>query len=161
MATRSTRGREATTRPAAGAASTRRTTPTRAVPVIDARRLQIGTAVLEALHVRLADDLAGLTAPGDERNPYGTDFEGLVTAAQAATQVETDELLRYRVERRIAEIEAVQARMRAGTYGMCDTCGLPIPEERLEALPEAIHCLDCQRAHDRAHGRRAGVRHAA
>ena len=161
MATRNAFGREAITRTVVRAEATRRTAPTHALPVIDARRLQIGTAVLEALHARLADDVAGLSASTGDRNPYGTDFEGLVTAAQAATQVETDELLRYRIERRIAEIEAVQARIRAGTYGSCDTCGVAIPEERLEALPEAVHCLDCQRAHDRAHGRRGGIRHAA
>jgi RNA polymerase-binding transcription factor DksA len=123
--------------------------------------MKVGATVLEALHVRLASDLAGLTVTGDDRHAYGTDFDGLVTAAQVATQVETDELLRYRLERRLAEIEAVQLRLSDGTYGICESCGLPIAEERLEALPEAVHCFNCQCAYDRAHGRRGGARHAA
>ena len=172
MASRSTSTRGAIARTVVGAKSPRRGTLPRSGPsaparlvhseqVVDPSRLHTGAAVLEALHLRLAADLVGLSAASDDRNPYGSDFEGLVTAAQAATQVGTDELLRCRVERRLAEIEAVQARMRAGTYGTCDTCGVLIPEGRLEALPEAVHCLDCQRAHDRVRARRAGAHRAA
>jgi DnaK suppressor protein len=31
-----------------------------------------------------------------------------------------------------------------GSYGTCDTCGKPIGDARLEALPTAVKCLDCQ-----------------
>ena|SRR5947209_16148025 len=31
-----------------------------------------------------------------------------------------------------------------GTYGICESCGKPIPEKRLRALPEATHCIECQ-----------------
>ncbi len=30
------------------------------------------------------------------------------------------------------------------TYGICDGCQKPIPEERLEAPPSAIYCVSCQ-----------------
>jgi DnaK suppressor protein len=36
-------------------------------------------------------------------------------------------------------------RMDAGTYGICERCGQPIAEERLEALPAARLCLNCKR----------------
>lgn len=161
MATRTTPSRATVARPVTGSGAPRHGPKAPPTAPVDAGRVQAGATVLEALHVRLAADLIGLTTIGEDRNEYGGDFEGLVTAAQTATQVETDQLLRYRVERRLAEIEAVQSRVRAGVYGMCDACGSPIPEERLEAVPEATHCLGCQRVHERSHGRRGSVRRAA
>jgi RNA polymerase-binding transcription factor DksA len=40
--------------------------------------------------------------------------------------------------------------MDAGTYGICERCGRRISLERLEALPWAVRCIDCQQ---RAGGR--------
>ena len=31
-----------------------------------------------------------------------------------------------------------------GTFGKCDRCGKPISEARLEAIPYAVSCIDCQ-----------------
>jgi len=36
------------------------------------------------------------------------------------------------------------ARLDAGTYGRCVECGRELPDERLEARPEADRCVDCQ-----------------
>jgi DnaK suppressor protein len=41
-------------------------------------------------------------------------------------------------------IAAALRAMAEGRYGTCATCGQPIPMERLEARPEARHCLRCQ-----------------
>jgi RNA polymerase-binding transcription factor DksA len=46
------------------------------------------------------------------------------------------------------QAEQVQEAMRArerGVYGKCQSCGRDIPEERLQARPEATLCVDCQR----------------
>lgn len=45
----------------------------------------------------------------------------------------------------LEEVEAALDKMARGTYGVCEKCGRPIDEERLEALPWATHCIDCQR----------------
>ncbi len=45
---------------------------------------------------------------------------------------------------RVAEIEAALSRVDAGTYGTCESCGDPIPEVRLEVLPEATLCVGCK-----------------
>lgn len=42
------------------------------------------------------------------------------------------------------EIDAARARLEAGTFGACETCGQPIPLVRLRAQPAARHCRDCQ-----------------
>ena len=36
--------------------------------------------------------------------------------------------------------------MRTGTYGECEICGNKIPLARLNALPYATSCIECQRA---------------
>jgi DnaK suppressor protein len=36
------------------------------------------------------------------------------------------------------------ARIDAGDYGRCVDCGSELPDERLEARPEAARCVNCQ-----------------
>jgi DnaK suppressor protein len=43
-----------------------------------------------------------------------------------------------------AEIDRALAKAGEGSYGMCDSCGEEIPEERLEALPWATRCVKCK-----------------
>lgn len=45
---------------------------------------------------------------------------------------------------RVAAIDAALGRVEAGTYGVCESCHRPIPEARLEALPEATLCVACK-----------------
>ena len=60
--------------------------------------------------------------------------------------VERDRLLVVASEakERVAEIDAALVRVDAGTYGTCDACGKPIPEARLEVVPEATLCVNCK-----------------
>jgi DnaK suppressor protein len=44
----------------------------------------------------------------------------------------------------VLQIEAALARMEAGTYGRCANCGNAIAIRRLEAVPYARFCIDCQ-----------------
>jgi DnaK suppressor protein len=52
---------------------------------------------------------------------------------------------------KLQDVERALAKLDEGTYGTCDTCGRPIPPERLEAMPWAVLCVDCatRRADDR------------
>jgi RNA polymerase-binding protein DksA len=43
----------------------------------------------------------------------------------------------------LAEIDAAEARIEAGTYGVCERCGADIGEGRLEARPVARTCIRC------------------
>jgi DnaK suppressor protein len=47
------------------------------------------------------------------------------------------------------DIDQAIARIETGTYGICSTCGQKISHERLEILPTAALCIDCQRTHDK------------
>jgi len=48
----------------------------------------------------------------------------------------------------LEEIEAALDKINDGTYGVCTDCGRPIDSERLEALPWATRCMDCQQERD-------------
>ena len=60
--------------------------------------------------------------------------------------VERDRLLLVASEARakVAEIDAALERVEAGSYGMCEACGKPIPKARLEVVPEATLCVSCK-----------------
>jgi DnaK suppressor protein len=50
----------------------------------------------------------------------------------------------------LRDVQRAVTKMDAGTYGICERCGRRISPERLEALPWAVRCIDCQQ---RAGGR--------
>jgi DnaK suppressor protein len=47
--------------------------------------------------------------------------------------------------RELNHIERALARIKQGTYGVCEICQIKIPVERLNALPYSTTCIDCQR----------------
>ncbi len=73
------------------------------------------------------------------------DFDGLVAAAQEATERGTRVELRHLVEQRLIELDDARRRLAQGRYGVCQLCGEEIPARRLRAVPQATHCIDCQR----------------
>jgi len=51
-------------------------------------------------------------------------------------------------QQQLDAIEQALVRLDAGTYGICTTCGQSIQPARLEIMPTAAHCIDCQRLQD-------------
>lgn len=56
------------------------------------------------------------------------------------------EALKSQMAGRLAAVDAAVARMDAGVYGRCESCGGPIGEARLEAVPDATLCVACKSA---------------
>lgn len=80
--------------------------------------------------------------------------------AELATETMERELDQSVVEHVVAELTEVQAALKKldeGTYGVCEACGAPIAEPRLEALPSARYCIEDQAKLAR-NGRRNGSR---
>jgi DnaK suppressor protein len=50
----------------------------------------------------------------------------------------------------LKHIEDALVRMDEGVYGACLRCGQLIDPARLDALPQAEHCLDCRREEERS-----------
>ena len=59
-----------------------------------------------------------------------------------------------RLERKLESIDHALRLAASGTYGICEGCGSRIDPARLEILPEATLCLDCQRKLERQNKRR-------
>ena len=74
----------------------------------------------------------------------------LVDAATGTLDREIDYSLEANSEQVLAQVDAALKRVEDGTYGTCTSCGQPIPEERLEAVPWAELCIDCQRRLEQA-----------
>jgi DnaK suppressor protein len=114
---------------------------------MDPRPLTDARATLMAERNRLLAELGeAIVAPG--QMTYGSQ-------AAAATQVfeqQRDLALRDRSNQQLELVEAALARLDAGTYGTCLRCAKPIAPARLEALPWAAYCIECQGLVDR--GRR-------
>ncbi len=94
----------------------------------------------DALRKALAGDLSLLM---QLREQTGGD---VVDAALDAAQDEISSQLAEVESRELANIERALAQMRAGAYGECEGCGNKIPLTRLNALPYATSCIECQRA---------------
>jgi RNA polymerase-binding transcription factor DksA len=45
-------------------------------------------------------------------------------------------------------VEQAQQRLEEGLYGTCVECGKEIPAARLEAIPEAVRCIDDQQRYE-------------
>ena len=45
----------------------------------------------------------------------------------------------------LREVERALEKLAVGGYGICERCGEPIGQDRLEAIPWATLCIDCKR----------------
>lgn len=93
----------------------------------------------DALRTALAGDLSLLK---ELRAQTAGD---MVDAALDSAQDEISSQLAEVESRELASIENALERMRQGQYGVCEGCGCAIPLARLNALPYATNCIECQR----------------
>ena len=98
----------------------------------------------DALRNALAGDLSLLKelrseSPGD-----------VIDAAYDSTQDEISSQLAEVESRELSNIENALHRMRVGKYGSCEVCNGKIPMARLNALPYATMCIECQRDLERS-----------
>ena len=66
--------------------------------------------------------------------------------AEQAIELENDETmvaLEQELREKEREVERALARLEAGSYGLCTSCGEQIAGDRLKALPAAALCIDC------------------
>jgi DnaK suppressor protein len=102
---------------------------------------------LLALHQELLGGEANRNA--DERDndeQYGEEAHEFEEDAQDLAQNEINQGLHDVNDQRIADIERALQKIDEGTYGLSDESGEPIPQARLEALPEAIYTVAEQNA---------------
>jgi len=93
----------------------------------------------DALRTALAGDLSLLK---ELRAQTAGD---VVDAALDSAQDEISSQLAEVESRELASIENALQRMREGQFGICEACSGTIPMARLNALPYATLCIECQR----------------
>ena len=98
----------------------------------------------DALRKALTGDLSHLKALADP-GPGGDPADAAVDTAQDEINSQLAEL----ESRELVQIERAMARMRDGTYGLCEGCGCKIPMARLNALLYTTTCIECHREQER------------
>ncbi len=99
------------------------------------RRLQEERVRIARTATTTDDELATL-----EAHPAGavTEDAGTALVTTVLSRLEGQE------KHELDEIDAAQARLEAGTFGVCEGCAVPIPLARLRAVPVARFCVQCQ-----------------
>src|SRR5215213_6391931 len=68
--------------------------------------------------------------------------DGTVEAISRLTEIGVGTSLEAGLER----TERALVKLDHGTYGLCDSCGEPIAEKRLAAMPDVVTCVSCAAA---------------
>jgi RNA polymerase-binding transcription factor DksA len=79
-------------------------------------------------------DAARSSNADDEHDPEGATIA--FERAQVAALLDG-------ARQRLADLDDALERFDAGTYGVCEVCGLPIAAERLAVRPSARTCVAC------------------
>ena len=106
-------------------------------------------AALEEERVTYVRQAASLKAEADllaaEREPGDVQFdEESGEGDTLAVERERDLALSYQAQNAVDEIDLAVAKLKDGTYGVCEQCNGIIPKERLRALPHAALCVAVQ-----------------
>jgi RNA polymerase-binding transcription factor DksA len=103
-------------------------------------RLRAEREVITTRLAGLRGDFVGvIQASRDSNADDEHDVEGATIAFERS---QVDALIRQ-VEGHLADIDDALARVADGSYGVCVSCGKPIPAGRLEARPSARTCVSC------------------
>jgi DnaK suppressor protein len=97
---------------------------------------------LESERNRLREELQLKT--GEQTNKSGNAYGKRGEASLGSSEFEKGLALAQRKREQLAEIERALEKLNDGTYGTCDSCGKPIPPDRLKAIPQTNLCLDCK-----------------
>jgi len=120
---------------------------------LGAKRLDMDKKRVEYYKKRLTtaqDELMRLVTKS-ERDGREADEEATQDVADKAANSYTKEFLFHQSDenRRLLQLvgEAL-GRLKNGTYGLCVSCREEVQVKRLEAVPWARHCIECQEKQD-------------
>ena len=101
--------------------------------------------MLEGERARLKVQLSHGASRINEHVGYGNH---MADDATEAFEQARDFSVRTRLEDTLLEVEHALRKFEAGTYGVCESCGVQIDWARLEAKPEARLCIKCRQRSD-------------
>jgi DnaK suppressor protein len=94
----------------------------------------------------LEEERARIRGQLEQMGHFGTGLsfdEGFADSGQVTAERGEVEALANTLVETLTEVEHALEKFDAGTYGVCEICGAPIPEARLEAKPAARQCMEC------------------
>jgi DnaK suppressor protein len=109
---------------------------------LEERRARVVAVIEHRNHADSLEDESGELVSSSADNH-------LADTASDTYDREFDEGLEEDAERLLGEIDRALGRIEAGSYGLCEVCGKPIPEERLEAIPYTTLCIEDARQRER------------
>lgn len=106
---------------------------------------------IELLLKNKEDIMSSLLSESKEFEAIVDDMDPKDLADLAADDIDkkTLEALNQKDLRKLRLIDSALSRVKNGRYGLCMRCGTRIPEERLEAIPYALMCIDCRSTEER------------
>ena len=88
---------------------------------------------------RLEAQIASLEPGHGAASP---DFDdNFADSGQVAAEQGENKVLASQFRAELEEIQRALAKLDDGTYGQCETCGEPIPPDRLQIMPAARFCM--------------------
>jgi DnaK suppressor protein len=110
--------------------------------------LAMNTKDLQRYQRLLLARLEELSAPGREAKTTAPGAGGqqgdLIDQANADIEADLEISRRQDNTRLLRDIEEALARIRRGTFGVCEVCKEPISKARLEAVPWTRVCRNCK-----------------
>ena len=99
---------------------------------------------LENDRKRLEEQMEQLKAsrPTENRRE-GSPFGKREEEATETADLENRMALEKRIKEQMSEVEKALDKFEKGIFGICENCGKPINPARLEALPHAMYCMEC------------------
>ncbi|MBL8530024.1 MAG: RNA polymerase-binding protein DksA [Burkholderiales bacterium] len=115
--------------------------PKKGEEYMNPRQLSHFKEILEALKVELSQDI--------DRTVHTMQDEATIFAdpndrASQESDIALELRNRDRERKLIKKIDETIAKIDAGEYGYCESCGIEIGLKRLEARPTATLCIDCK-----------------
>ena len=106
--------------------------------------------LLEEEKAKLLKELATI---GQKNSSSPTDWEAKPTnmdsdsadeneVADTIEEFEENSAVLKQLEIQLLEVESALGKIESGTYGKCNVCGNEIPENRLNANPASLTCID-------------------
>jgi DnaK suppressor protein len=90
----------------------------------------------------LAQELERLTAPPEPGSAIAFGKRIGEGTTEAIERLSTTATARS-IATSLADTDRALEKVADGTYGRCDVCEEPIPDERMEARPTTAHCVGC------------------
>jgi len=94
-------------------------------------------------------------ASAEQANALESDDDGVKDSVDLSL-LDVSKEIAFRLSEResqiVADIDQALLRIREGSYGICASCGQPINERRLEAVPTARYDAQCQALIESANG---------